>query len=217
MSQSSCHQRGHTCKVLPRLQGLWSGQPGHTRRTGGGEGWGRHSTPRGRPAPQHPQPRREISSGAGERAWVEKLPGLLPLETPLPGSQGQRGSASAGSDYPHRLQNVLRWRPLPSTEPALPAEADVTPLPATCQAGLCAGRVRRQGQHPPARPLASLPWPFFLCQTPYGHPQAQPSSLALSEQLSTPRNPLSLSPLPWNPDQPVSMCAERLVNRMLEP
>ena len=88
MSQSSCDQRGHACKVLPRLQGLWSGQPGHTRRTGGGEGWGRHSTPRGRPAPQHPQPRREMSSGAGEHAWVEKLPRLLPLETPLPGSPG---------------------------------------------------------------------------------------------------------------------------------
>lgn len=62
----------HTCKVLPRLQGLWSGQPGPTRRTRGGEGWGRHSALRGGGPP--PNTRSPGERLAGERAWVEKPP-----------------------------------------------------------------------------------------------------------------------------------------------
>lgn len=143
--------RTHMCKVLPRLQGLWSGQPGPTRRTRGGEGWGRHSAPRGGgPPPQHPQPRREISRGVC--LGGETSPGSCHWKPLFLAAPGRRGSASAGSDYPHGLQSVLRWRPLPSAEPARPA--DVTPLPATCQAGLRGGGCpdRDSNPHPAHSP-----------------------------------------------------------------
>lgn len=186
MSQSSCDQRGHTCKVLPRLQGLWSGQPGHTRRTGGGEGWGRHSTPRGRPAPQHPQPRREMSSGAGEHAWVEKLPRLLPLETPLPGSPGPQlvlitltgsrtccgGAPSPPQSQPCRQKQTSPRFPLPARLGCARggcADRDSTPHPARSPAccGLSSSARLLMGTPRPSPP----PW---HCQSSFQNLETHP-------------------------------------------
>lgn len=142
-SQSSCHQQGHTrvrCFHVCRACGVGSpaARGGH-RAAGIG---GRHRAPRGEGLPPNTRsPGERFAVEQGSAPGWRNLPGLLPLETPLPGS-----SASAGSDYPHGLQSVLWWRPLPSAEPALPA--DVTPLPATCQAGL---RARRPPPPHPAR------------------------------------------------------------------
>lgn len=171
-------------------------------RTGGAAGWGRH---------WHPEGEAHASStrSPGERLVVEQGGGRLGGETP-PGSchwkplflaaPGQRGSASAGSDY--LTQAPERAAVAPLLHRASPAgEADVTPLPRylgwAVPRGGCADRdsTPHPAHSPACRGLSSS-------ARLLGHPQAQPSSLALSRQLSTPRrNPLSLSPLPWNPDR----------------
>lgn len=128
------------------------------------------------PMPTHPRPRREKSSGAGERSWVEKhpqasaagnpsswqpleaqlRPQLVPIRVTLTGSRACFGGVPL-----RRAAFVCRRHS----------------LPATCQAGAAWGGVRPAGTSP--RPPAGLPSPFFLCQARYGHPQTWPSSLAL--------------------------------------
>ena len=135
-SEDTCVRCFHICRACEA--GSPAARGGH--RVAGVVG--RHSAPQGEGLPPNTlSPRERFAMEQGSTPGWRNLR-LLPLETPLPGS-----SASAGSDYPHRLQSMPRWRPLPSTEPAL--LADVTLLPSTCQAGLCTRRP------PPPHPACS--------------------------------------------------------------
>lgn len=116
----------------------------------------------------------------------------------------QADPSSAGSDYSHELESVLRWRPPPQSCLRLQTSPPLCYLPVWGCVGWGAP-LPRQGEPPPAR-LQACRCLSSSARLTLGIPGPWPSSRALSEKLPTPRNPpgggSSPSPLTWNPDDP---------------
>ena len=156
------------------------------------------------PMPTHPRPRREKSSGAGERSWVEKHP---------------QASAAGNPSSWQPLEAQLRPQLVPITVtgsraccgggvPLLRAAFVCRrhSLPATCQAGAALGGVRPAGTspRPPARrpAIAFLPLPGSLWAPPDLALLPGIVREAFNTSKPTPGRPPPPSPVTWNPDRP---------------